>query len=90
MEGDTTVSFCTKCRRLNITTECQICKDLETGSGTSTTSGTALIEQEIKYASILKDYEKSLREIYELGVSHGRELQKKDTEIEEFEKGTWR
>lgn len=30
-------------------------------------------------------YEKALREMYEMGVEHGRELQRKDAEIKRLE-----
>lgn len=33
----------------------------------------------------MEDYAKSLREMYELGLKHGRELALKDIEIEELE-----
>ena len=39
-----------------------------------------------EYAQMLKDHQKSLRDMYDLGVEHGRELQKKDMEIEALKK----
>lgn len=33
----------------------------------------------------MSEYEKSLREMYELGVAHGKELARKDMEIEQLQ-----